>query len=148
MTGGAYYIDELHARAVDNGWELTKKLTFYSAELNRFITAFPGFFTDLASVPRPLRAIVPVANSVWRRAAVTHDLLCDPITQQSMGITQTQADAVLREAMICLGVPARRAQIVWFFVRIYQATWGNPKRKTIRQSTKLWNKFSNWWRSK
>jgi hypothetical protein len=72
----SHFQTALVAEAVDGGWRLHAPLVYYSDVLGRTVTVPTGYVTDLASVPRLFRFIVPVANAKNRRAAVVHDYLC------------------------------------------------------------------------
>lgn len=69
------------------------------------VTVPSGFRTDLASIPRPLWAVLPPVGK-YDAAAVIHDYL-----YVTGGVTRHQADNVLNEAMTMLhvGDGARRA---------------------------------------
>jgi len=112
------------AQAVDGGWQLTQELIYYSDYLQRDIKVPADFFTDLASVPRVARWLVPVANAKNRRAAVVHDYLCDSVIQAAYGITQAQADRVFREANEVCGLNTVQRWGMWLPVRVYQASKG------------------------
>ncbi|CAN5611526.1 hypothetical protein BH10PSE5_BH10PSE5_01400 [soil metagenome] len=90
-----------------------------------------GFVTDLASIPRPAWWIYP-PDGQWLKAAVVHDWLyatrglC-PITLEIGRYDRSQADAILREAMAVLGVPAASRAVIWAAVRVSgQGGWGRP----------------------
>lgn len=95
----SYFIGNLAAVAVEGGWKLTGILQYRSDYLDRNIIVPSGFYTDLASVPRLMRWLVPVANAKNRKAAVVHDWLCQERVQHRLGITQADADRVFREAL-------------------------------------------------
>ena len=44
-------------RVVDKGWLVLDTIVYYSALLDDEVIVPVGFFTDLASVPKPLRII-------------------------------------------------------------------------------------------
>lgn len=112
------------ARIVNGGWELTAPLDYYSEILGETIAVPIGFFTDLASVPRVMRWLVPVANAKNRRAAIVHDYLCYREVQEKYGITQRQADEIFREALEVCGVSVVGRWGMWTPVRVYQWTKG------------------------
>lgn len=116
----SYYKTEFIAQAVMNGWVLRDPLIYYSDLLNREVVVPRSFFTDLASVPRIFRWLVPVANAKNRRAAVVHDLLCHGKYQKHYGISQAIADKVFKEAMQVEGIAGWKASIVYNSVRAFQ----------------------------
>jgi hypothetical protein len=60
----SYFVTEnLIMEPVDKGWRLLTPLKYYSETLGQEIKVPAGFFTDLASVPRLFRWLVPVANA-------------------------------------------------------------------------------------
>lgn len=109
---------------VDKGWRLLTSLKYYSGTLGQEITVPSGFFTDLASVPRLLRWLVPVANAKNRKAAITHDYLCTEAAQKMYGIDQRMADKIFREALAVCNVHPVGQWVMWTPVRAYQWTKG------------------------
>ena len=93
-------------------------LVYHSDLLGQIIEVPEGYITDLASVPRLFRFIVPVANARNRRAAVVHDYLCT----HGKGIVkhQKQADQVFREALGVVGVGRMRSAALYYPVRTFQ----------------------------
>lgn len=93
-------------------YRLTAPLSFYSAELDVVITAETGFITDLDSTPR-LPIVYLVMNAFGDCPAAIHDYV------YSKGLfTRLQCDALLREACIATGVPAWKAQLIYWGVRL------------------------------
>lgn len=119
-----FLTDETTLMLVDGGWQLVSPLSYYSEVLGREVVVPRGFFTDLASVPRVMRWVVPVANAKNRRAAIVHDYLCYDWVQKEYGITQRQADEVFREALEVCGVSVVGRWGMWAPVRVYQWTTG------------------------
>ena len=105
---------------VKDGWQTTSPIIYYSASTNKTVTVPPGFFTDLASVPRAFRWLVPVANAKNRPAAIVHDYLCDKTVQQMYQINQRTADKIFREALAVCNVNPIGQWVMWTPVRIYQ----------------------------
>ena len=88
---------------------LHEDLVYHSDILGHVVTVPTGYKTDLASVPRLMRWIVPVANAKNRKAAVVHDYLCthgDGVVKN-----QKQADKVFREALGVLGLGDRKSVV-------------------------------------
>lgn len=94
-------------------WRLTAPLIYHSKRLANYVEVPAGFVTDFESCPR-----VPVLflafGEIVHSPAVIHDWLYTAPAQCS----RAEADAVLREACIAVGVPAWRAWGVWAGVRI------------------------------
>ena len=72
-----------------------------------------GFVTDFASVPRFWWRWVPPAGD-YAAAAVVHDWL---YRTAGVGITRFMADALFRDLMEALGVPAWKRWAMWAMVR-------------------------------
>jgi len=118
----SHFQTALVAEAVDGGWRLHAPLVYYSDVLGRAVTVPAGYCTDLASVPKLLRWLVPVANAKNRKAAVVHDYLCthgDGVCRN-----QKQADKVFREAMGVLGLGRFRSGALYYPVRMFQSIKG------------------------
>ena len=118
----SYFETALVAEAVDGGWMLHEDLVYHSDILRRVVTVPAGYKTDLASVPRLLRWIVPVANAKNRKAAVVHDYLCthgDGVVKN-----QKQSDKVFREALGVLGLGRFKSGALYYPVRIFQSIKG------------------------
>ncbi|PHR99246.1 MAG: hypothetical protein COA78_25215 [Blastopirellula sp.] len=114
----SYFASELVATAVEDGWRLERSLVYSSDFLGRKISVPRHYFTDLASVPRIFRFIVPVANAKNRKASVLHDYLCTH--GESKNVTQRQADIVFREALGVCGIGRIRSGLMYHPVRAYQ----------------------------
>lgn len=96
----------------DGKWILGRALVYKSDVAKTIITVPAGFKTDLASVPR-LPIVYWLAGGTSSKAAVVHDYL------YTTGLVPRDvADAVLREASACIGVPGWRRWIMWAGVRI------------------------------
>jgi hypothetical protein len=105
-------------------WRLLDPLYWMadSGDTSPMITVPAGFETDLASIPRLARGLIP-SSGPWQRAAVIHDWLY--ATQGSWGLapphfklTRAQADNVFRDAMAAAGVNWITRQAMWTAVRI------------------------------
>ena len=119
------FLTEVDLRIVAGGWLTLSEIRYYSDHLQREIVIPPLFFTDLATVPWPLRGIiVPTTNAKNRAAAVVHDFLCAPEIQVLLDITQKDADMVFLEALKVLKVRTFGRKALYSGVRIFQATIG------------------------
>jgi hypothetical protein len=116
--------NSLKLEVVTSGWKLLEEFRYKSDTLSRVVTVPLGYVTDLASVPRVMRWLVPVANAKNRKAAVVHDWLCSKEVQDSMGISQRQADEVFREALTASGVSFIGRWGMWLPVRSFQSIKG------------------------
>lgn len=114
----------LKMEVVRAGWKLLEPFRYNSETLDRVVIVPTGYVTDLASVPRVMRWLVPVANAKNRKAAVVHDWLCSKGVQESMGISQRQADEVFREALTSCGVSFIGRWSMWLPVRGFQSIKG------------------------
>lgn len=102
------------------GWELTEPMPVLIAE-GRF-TIPKGFKSDLASIPKFLRAIpgfdcyeCGIKGPVVHDWGYQHGGLVSPTIQ----ITRKRADQLLHTMMRCDGVGRIRARIVWSAVRMF-----------------------------
>lgn len=95
-----------------------------SADSPEVIIVPAGFETDFASVPFGFRNLFPPMGR-WSRAAIVHDHIyqlggvnagiCDG---EPVSYTRKRADEIFREAMIVLGVPAWRRELMYAAVRL------------------------------
>lgn len=119
----------------DGAYVLTAPLVYQGRDDTFTVPA--GFSTDLATVPRFLTWLVPIAG-VHDRAAIVHDWLCvlldrgNPKAALSPGtswpdINPVDTDGIFRRCLRELGVPLVRRWLMWAGVR-----WGalaNPARR-------------------
>jgi hypothetical protein len=89
-------------------FELVAPLVYESDRRQATLIVPAGTITDLASIP------LLGNHRTWSRAAVVHDFL-----YQTNGVSRSEADAVLGEAMLVLGVPAWRRWIVLGNLRVF-----------------------------
>jgi hypothetical protein len=95
-----------------------------------------GFVTDLASVPRPLRAVLPTYGRITP-AAIRHDRRCDDLNEWHRAgrpeHLRPHLDSVDTDREFLAGLrqldPSRpvRALAYWAGVRV--GAWGNPARR-------------------
>lgn len=117
----SHFHSELILMAVDKGWVVVEDFTYTSELLNKDITVPRGYFTDLASVPRLMRWLVPVANAKNRKASVVHDYLCTHGVELEIVHNQKQADLVFREALGASGLGKVRSGALYYPVRFFQS---------------------------
>lgn len=84
---------------------------FHSVVLGVYIDVVDGFRTDKASVPR-IPVVYLIFGGTGDEAGVVHDYL---YTVQTC--TRKQADDVLYEAAVAMGMPKWRAWCMWAAVR-------------------------------
>jgi hypothetical protein len=118
-------------------WRLSGPLPYDVGEegSGETITIPGGFVTDLASVPKLFRGLLP-PDGPWAKAAVVHDFLywSRGTCRDALGriqrtriepYTRKEADDIFAEAMKVLGVPAWRRKAIWTAVRLGgQGGWG------------------------
>lgn len=120
----SHFLGDLVLKAVPGGWEVVEDFTYHSELINKDIIVPTGYFTDLASVPRLARFIVPVANAKNRKAAVVHDYLCTHGIELGIVRDQKQADKVFREALGVVGLSRVKSGALYYPVRAYQSIKG------------------------
>ena len=119
------FLTDVDLRIVPNGWITLNEIRYYSDHLEREVVIPPLFFTDLATVPWPLKGIiVPTTNAKNRPAAVVHDFLCDEAIQALLGINQKDADLVFLEALEVQKVHTFGRRAMYRGVRLFQSTIG------------------------
>jgi hypothetical protein len=105
-------------------WLLLCPLVYESDLAGITICAPEGFVTDLASVPR-LPFAYMLTGGIGHAAAVIHDCL------YTTHVTDRKtADDIFHEALIVLGVPKFRADLMWAGVRMGGGgSWRAPSRE-------------------
>lgn len=94
-----------------------------------------GFITDLASIPKPLRAVLDV-NGPSRAPAVLHDwLYCSHI------VSRDRADDLLRIALETRGVGVIERNAFWSGVRAFGWLYWNKRKKGLGPSDFAPNSF-------
>jgi hypothetical protein len=121
----SHFHNELLLRVVSEGWEVVEDFTYTSSLLNKDITVPAGYFTDLASVPRVVRFVVPVANAKNRKAAVVHDYLCTHGRELEIVKSQKVSDQVFREALGVQGIGRFKSGLLYYPVRFFQFITGD-----------------------
>jgi hypothetical protein len=92
-----------------------------------------GFITDLASVPAPLRPLVNPAGARISRAAVLHDFIYRSKEMREI-YNRSDADRIMKDAMLAAGTTRSRAFIVWLTLRLFAwLAWHNGGKRTIDQ---------------
>jgi len=97
-------------------WLVDEGCWLVEEELSAFWSDMPfkvhtGFKTDLASIPRALRSLIPQVGK-HIQAAIFHDLIYR--TKGHWGLSRLQADEMLLAGMVYSGVGwAKRYAIYW-----------------------------------
>ncbi len=100
------------------------------------ITVAAGATTDLGSIPRLIWSLGFSPDGVGAKAYVLHDFLyrtrgtClwrgDCYRTRALAYSRAEADAILKEALAVLGVPAWKRQVIWLAVRVGgSGGWGS-----------------------
>jgi hypothetical protein len=112
---------KVHTGALaERPFELLQEFKYWStigasAEQPRWITVPAGYRTDFASIPRWVWPIFPPVGRCGK-AAVIHDWLCD---EQPHSVDSQMAADIFDEAMIVLGEPSWRRQIMVWTVKLF-----------------------------
>ncbi len=98
-------------------WLLFQRLQYWTLIRGKpeLLEVPAGFRTDLASIPRLARSLIP-QNGRHRRAAVVHDYIYREAGRHTW--TRKEADKCFLEAMKVDGVPKLRALTMYSAVRI------------------------------
>jgi hypothetical protein len=84
-----------------------------------------GYITDLASIPRPLRAVFDI-NGLMRAPAVLHDWL-----YSSQRYSRAECDAVFLEALEARGVPKAERYAIYSGVRAFGWSHWSTRKATL-----------------
>lgn len=116
--------------------EVTEDLDLEHTKSGRRTLIRKGFRTDLASVPRFLSWLTPIAG-VHNVAAIRHDRNCVEQAEayrdgRAPDITSVETDGMFLDDLLELGVPLYRARAYWVGVRFgaaknkaRRADWGD-----------------------
>ena len=101
-------------------WLLFKRLMYWTNVRGKseLIEVPENFITDLASIPRVVRGLIP-QNGRHRRAAVIHDYLYRMAGAEGFDWTRLEADKCFLEAMEVDGVPRLRRRVMYAAVRFW-----------------------------
>ena len=106
-------IPPLDIGAKPEEWILTEPCIYESDIWQPRITVPSGTVTDLASIPRVFRVLMP-KNGRHRAAAIIHDYLCG----LKLDFSRVKADKIFLEAMKLQGVPKARRWLMYSAVRL------------------------------
>ncbi len=111
------------------GWMLYRSITYHigSEYSGNKLTVPAGFITDFASIPNPLRGLIPQWG-LYGKAAVLHDY-----AYQTHCMTRLEADNLFLEAMVVLDVPRWQRTIMWAAVRLFGWLAWHKKNERIPQ---------------
>ena len=103
--------------------EFTYRWRGYPGNIPLLITVTAGFVTDLASIPRVARLIIPKLGR-WNKAAVIHDYLYTHLAVNVNGgdvvvLSRKVADDIFLDGMTDLGVEPWKRRLMWLAVRIF-----------------------------
>lgn len=102
---------------------LTKPLIYHSNEVDITFQVPIGFPTDLASIPRLVRPLLPVVDR-HANAAVLHDFLCRVQGEyKHHHLSRSEVDYIFRKAMNEAGVPYWKRWVMYLSVRSYGLTF-------------------------
>ena len=125
------FINELHLRKIDSGtWVLTQP--FFVNHALRGIKVELGFVTDLATVPKWIRWLLP-PDGEYKESAVIHDWLLMKMYQGNPHITRAIASSTFRDSLVYQGIAPWKIITLYVGVRLldfYKAAkkWWNIKR--------------------
>ncbi|HAE9564325.1 TPA_asm: DUF1353 domain-containing protein [Salmonella enterica subsp. enterica serovar Montevideo] len=95
-------------------WRVYELFEFYLSDGNSDIISVPaGFITDLATIPRIFRALLP-PDGKYTKAAIIHDWMYDNALR-----TKKEAAKIFLDGMTVLGVPKWKRLVMYQAVRIF-----------------------------
>lgn len=106
---------QIEASDLPDEWVLLHPLIYVTRDTKYHIAVDKGFITDLASIPKALRAVFDV-NGHSRKAAVVHDYLYSSHGLDGI-FTRAECDQIFLGAMTELGVPLIERRAMWAGVR-------------------------------
>jgi len=101
----------------EDAYLLTSRLS-YITNLGDKIHVPKGFKTNFASVPRLAKFYIDDDDWQIRAPSVVHDYLYSAESAE-LGFTRKQADEVLLEAMMGLGMRKTKALLIYFVLRLF-----------------------------
>lgn len=110
---------KLRIEAVDREdfYTLTSRLS-YITNLGDKITVPKHFKTNFASVPRIAKFYVDDDDWQIRAPSVVHDYLYSKVSAD-LGFNRKQADEILLEAMLGLGMRKTKALLIYYILRLF-----------------------------
>ena len=106
-------------------FELSSRFT-YITNLGDKIIVPRGFRTNFASIPSILRWYCDDSHWTIRPGSVIHDYLYSAESAH-LGFTRKQADSVLLESMLGLGMRTTQAFVIYFTLRFFGAGHYEPR---------------------
>lgn len=117
--------DEAASKALHKDyWRVAQGFKYYFGDAADNLWAYvpTGYLSDGASIPRLFWSLLPPWGA-YGQAAILHDFLCERLELDKDGspyfIERAQADKALKEAMIALGVPVWKRNVIYIAVRVY-----------------------------
>jgi len=111
---------KIEAISREDAYLLTSQLS-YITNLGDKIIIPKGFKTNFASVPRLAKFYIDDDDWQIRAPSVVHDYLYSAESAE-LGFTRKQADEVLLEAMMGLGMRKTKALLIYYTLRIFGAS--------------------------
>ena len=108
---------KIEAVEKEDSYLLTSRLS-YITNLGDKITVPKHFKTNFASVPRVAKVYIDDDDWQIRAPSVIHDYLYSAESIE-LGFTRKQADEVLLEAMMGLGMRKTKALLIYFVLRLF-----------------------------
>lgn len=128
-----------HKPVIRNGHQYyaERNTIAFRTDAGDLVAAFAGSNTDGASIPRPLWSLMP-PDGPWYEAAAIHDALFKSAGSmvwhghvgrtRAAPYTRSEANEILREAMVSLGVPAWKRIVIYEGVQagaiVAPGAWG------------------------
>lgn len=119
----------------DDYWRVMRSFRFYLPtsdianewtcyDTNRWLFVSAGTLTDLGTIPKQFRSLID-RGGLAAQAYVVHDQACEYLSVTENGrpasITRQEADLILRDALLSLGVDKTTAYLTYNAVAAYAA---------------------------
>lgn len=140
------FTDRLHTEWLKGGkeWRVSKSFEFHSGEYNSglFIRCHEGMVTDLASIPRAIRWLIPKVG-MDAQASVVHDRgyrdgfvrVRIDVCERQIAVSRGMIDSMYLQAMRALGVSRWRRHTLYIGVKVGGWVVWNRLRKQSGMST-------------
>lgn len=101
---------------LDGTWVITRGMTYTGR--GKFFYIPSGFSTDMGSVPDIVDSIIPACATQADPAYILHDWIYHLHRIKQASVSRKEADQILLDALLILGVSKIRAYTIYYAVRL------------------------------